>query len=34
MPPMDKGTFIILAGLATTNVVMLTHDGPYCQMMD
>ena len=28
MPPVDKETFIILAELATTNVVMLTHDGP------
>ena len=32
MPPVDKETFIILAELATTNVVMLAHDGPYCQI--
>ena len=32
MPPVDKETFIILAELATTNVIMLTHDGPYCQI--
>ena len=31
MPPIDKET-IILAELAATNVVMLTHDGPYCQI--
>ena len=29
---MDKETFIILAELPTTNVVILTHDGPYCQI--
>ena len=32
MPPVDEEIFIILAELATTNVVMLTHDGPYCQI--
>ena len=32
MPPVDKKTFIILPKLATTNVVMLTHDGLYCQV--
>ena len=32
MPLVDKGTFIILAELVTTNVVMLSHDGPYCQI--
>ena len=32
MPPVDKGTFIILAELVTTNVVMLSHDGTYCQI--
>ena len=32
MPPVDKETFIILAELATTNVVMVTHDGPYRQI--
>ena len=31
MPLLDKKTFIILAELATTNVLMLTHDGPYRQ---
>ena len=34
MPPVDKENFIILAELATTNVVMLTHDGPYCQIVE
>ena len=32
MPLVDKGIFIILAELVTTNVVMLSHDGPYCQI--
>ena len=32
MPPVDKETFIILAELATTNILMLTHDGPYRQI--
>ena len=32
MPHVDKENFIILAELATTNVVILTHDGPYCQI--
>ena len=32
MPPVDKETFIILAELATTNVVILIHDGLYCQI--
>ena len=32
MPPVDKEIFIILAMLATTNVVILTQDGPYCQI--
>ena len=32
MPPVDKETFIIFAELATTNVLMLTHDGPYRQI--
>ena len=34
MPPVDKETFIILAELATTNVVMLTHDGPYYRIVE
>ena len=29
---MDKETFIILAELATTNILMLTHDRPYRQI--
>ena len=32
MPLLDKKTFIILTELATTNVLMLTHDGPYRQI--
>ena len=32
MPPVDKETFIILTELATTNVLMLTHDRPYRQI--
>ena len=32
MPPVDKETSIILPELATTNVVMLTHDLPQCQI--
>ena len=32
MPPSDKETFIIFAELATTNVVMLNHDGSCCQI--
>ena len=32
MPPVDKETFIILAELATTNVVMLTQGGPHRQI--
>ena len=32
MSPVDKETFIILAELATTRFVILTHDGPYCQI--
>ena len=32
VPPVDKETFIILAELATNNVVMLTHDVPYRQI--
>ena len=32
MPSVDKETFIILAELATINVIMLTHDGHYCQI--
>ena len=30
--PSDKETFIIFAELATTNVVMLNHDGSCCQI--
>ena len=32
MPPVDKETFIILAELATINVVMLTQGAPHRQI--
>ena len=30
--PVDKETLIILTKLATTNALLLTHDGTYCQI--
>ena len=30
-PPVDKPTFVTLAQLAVTNVILSTHDGPYKQ---
>ena len=32
MTQVNKEAFTILAELATANIVMLTHDGPYCQI--
>ena len=33
LPPLDNKTFIILIELATTNVLMLTHDGLISKLM-